>query len=103
MNYQILVSATSGAGASPSIAGGNSGRADSITRAMSTADAFACLATSISADAARRAHALHLKADPEVLHKLRVALRRLRSLQLGKLPVRLLPFGIVCHVAILFG
>ena len=80
MNYQILVSATSGAGASPSIAGGNSGRADSITRAMSTADAFACLATSISADAARRAHALHLKADPEVLHKLRVALRRLRSL-----------------------
>src|SRR3984957_8555595 len=30
-------------------------------------------------------------------------LRRLRSLQLGKLPVRLLPFGIVCHVAILFG
>jgi CHAD domain-containing protein len=80
MNFQILVSATPGAGASPSIAGGASGRADSITRAMSTADAFACLATSISADAARRAHALHLKADPEVLHKLRVALRRLRSL-----------------------
>ncbi|EUC21590.1 CHAD domain containing protein [Burkholderia sp. BT03] len=54
--------------------------ANSIAPAMSTADAFACLATSISADAARRAHALHLKADPEVLHKLRVALRRLRSL-----------------------
>ncbi|WP_211610754.1 CHAD domain-containing protein [Paraburkholderia haematera] len=47
---------------------------------MSTADGFACLATSISEDAARRAHALDLKADPDVLHKLRVALRRLRSL-----------------------
>nr|WP_328807184.1 CHAD domain-containing protein [Paraburkholderia elongata] len=62
------------------MADGDSGKADSITLSMSTADGFVCMATSISADAARRAHALHLKADPEVLHKLRVALRRLRSL-----------------------
>ncbi|MGF6899016.1 CHAD domain-containing protein [Paraburkholderia sp. GAS348] len=80
MNSQILVSATPETGASTSIAGDGSERVDSITLSMSTADGFVCLATSISADAARRAHALHLKADPEVLHKLRVALRRLRSL-----------------------
>lgn len=78
MNSPILVPAT--AEASAPVSGDDSGGADSITRAMSVADAFVCLATPISADAARRAHALHLKADPEVLHKLRVALRRLRSL-----------------------
>ena len=55
-------------------------RGNSITRTMSAADAFACLATSVSSDAVRRAHALHLDADPEILHKLRVSLRRLRSL-----------------------
>lgn len=55
-------------------------RANPIIRTMSAADAFACLATSVSSDAVRRAQALDLKADPEILHKLRVALRRLRSL-----------------------
>lgn len=80
MNAQIFVPASPGAGASASAASDDSGRADSITRSMSAADGFVCLATSISADAAQRAHALHLKADPEILHKLRVALRRLRSL-----------------------
>lgn len=78
MNSPILVPAT--AESSTPVSGDDSGRAESITRAMSVADAFDCLATPISADAARRAHLLHLKADPEVLHKLRVALRRLRSL-----------------------
>ncbi|RKE38463.1 CHAD domain-containing protein [Paraburkholderia sp. BL23I1N1] len=78
MNSHSLVSATTEA--STSTADDDSGRAASICLSMSTADGFACLAASISADAARRAHALHLKADPDVLHKLRVALRRLRSL-----------------------
>ncbi|MGF7000569.1 CHAD domain-containing protein [Paraburkholderia sp. GAS32] len=54
--------------------------ADSITAATSAAEAFVVLATSTSAEAVRRAHTLRAKADPEVLHKLRVALRRLRSL-----------------------
>lgn len=80
MNSHILVSATAEAGPFVPVSGDDSERAHSITLAISTADAFVCLATSISADAARRAHALHLKADPEILHKLRVALRRLRSL-----------------------
>jgi CHAD domain-containing protein len=47
---------------------------------MSAADAFAVLATSVSSAALRCADELHMKADPEILHKLRVALRRLRSL-----------------------
>jgi CHAD domain-containing protein len=80
MNSHLLVSATAEARPFTPISGDDSERADSINLTMSTADAFACLATSISTDAARRARALHLKADPEVLHKLRVALRRLRSL-----------------------
>lgn len=80
MNSQIFVSATPEAGTSEPTAGGHSGKADSIAVSMSAAEGFACLATSISADAARFSRALHQKADPEVLHKLRVALRRLRSL-----------------------
>lgn len=80
MNSHVLVSARAKAGPFTRISGDDSEKADSIVLAMSTGDAFVCLATSISADAARRARALNLKADPEVLHKLRVALRRLRSL-----------------------
>ncbi|SAL19956.1 CHAD domain-containing protein [Caballeronia udeis] len=52
----------------------------SISPATSVATAFAVLATQTSAEAIRRAHALHAGSEPEVLHKLRVALRRLRSL-----------------------
>ncbi|WP_259461654.1 CHAD domain-containing protein [Paraburkholderia fungorum] len=81
MNSQIFVSAKPEAGTSESAAGDHHcGKADSIALSMSAAEGFACLAASISADAARFARALHQKADPEVLHKLRVALRRLRSL-----------------------
>ncbi|REE23186.1 CHAD domain-containing protein [Paraburkholderia sp. BL27I4N3] len=80
MNSPILMSATAEAGPFTPISDDDSGEANSLTVVTSTGEAFVCLATSISADAARRARALHLKADPEVLHKLRVALRRLRSL-----------------------
>jgi len=52
----------------------------SISPATSVATAFSVLATQTSAEAIRRAHALHAGSEPEVLHKLRVALRRLRSL-----------------------
>lgn len=55
-------------------------RADSIDAETLAAEAFVILATVTSDEAARRAHALGASADPEVLHKLRVALRRLRSL-----------------------
>lgn len=44
------------------------------------AEAFLMLAASTAQEAVRRVHKLDSKADPEVLHKLRVALRRLRSL-----------------------
>jgi CHAD domain-containing protein len=63
------------AGFSPS-----SDRADSITPEMSVADAFSLLATAPAEEAGRRVRKLDSKADPEMLHKLRVALRRLRSL-----------------------
>jgi hypothetical protein len=64
-----------GAGFSPS-----SDRADLRTPEMSVADAFSLLATAPAEEAGRRVRKLDSKADPEVLHKLRVALRRLRSL-----------------------
>jgi CHAD domain-containing protein len=54
---------------------------------MSVAEAFTVLATSTAAEAQRRAHALQSAADPEALHKLRVALRRLRSLWWAYSPV----------------
>jgi CHAD domain-containing protein len=47
---------------------------------MPVADAFSLLAAATAEEAARRVRKLDSKADPEVLHKLRVALRRLRSL-----------------------
>jgi CHAD domain-containing protein len=52
----------------------------SLTSASTIADAFALLATSTAGEAVRRVRRLDANADPEVLHKLRVALRRLRSL-----------------------
>ncbi|QIE25802.1 CHAD domain protein (plasmid) [Caballeronia sp. SBC1] len=52
----------------------------SISTDTSTAAAFVLLATQTSTEAIRRAHALHDRSEPEALHKLRVALRRLRSL-----------------------
>jgi len=54
--------------------------AHSITATTSAAETFVALATSTPAEAVHRAHTLRAKVDPEVLHKLRVALRRLRSL-----------------------
>jgi CHAD domain-containing protein len=47
---------------------------------MPVADAFSLLASATAEEAVRRVRRLESKADPEVLHKLRVALRRLRSL-----------------------
>lgn len=61
------------AGFSPS-----SDRAGLITPEMSVADAFPLLATAPAEEAGRRVR--KLDSNPEVLHKLRVALRRLRSL-----------------------
>jgi CHAD domain-containing protein len=46
----------------------------------SVVDVFYFLATSTGAEAVRRADSLHSEDDPEILHKLRVALRRLRTL-----------------------
>jgi CHAD domain-containing protein len=54
--------------------------ADTLTPAVSVADAFYLLATSTGAEAVRRTGSLRSGDDPEILHKLRVALRRLRTL-----------------------
>ncbi|WP_188130684.1 CHAD domain-containing protein [Paraburkholderia panacisoli] len=51
-----------------------------MTSASTVADAFSLLATSTAGEAMCRVRKLDAQADPEVLHKLRVALRRLRSL-----------------------
>ncbi len=80
MSSHRLASAISGIGTAASAPGNAGDRADSIVLAMSAADAFVHLAGQTSAEAVRRTRALRTKADPEVLHKLRVALRRLRSL-----------------------
>ncbi|SEB97403.1 CHAD domain-containing protein [Burkholderia sp. WP9] len=56
------------------------GDAGLLTSDAPVADAFMLLATSIAQEAVRRVRQLEANADPEVLHKLRVALRRLRSL-----------------------
>ncbi|CAB3803410.1 hypothetical protein LMG28614_05814 [Paraburkholderia ultramafica] len=55
-------------------------RAGWITAEMPVADAFSLLAAVVAEEASRRVRKLDSKADPEVLHKLRVALRRMRSL-----------------------
>jgi CHAD domain-containing protein len=54
--------------------------AGQITPSMMVVDAFALLATSISGEAVERVRKLNSSAAPEDLHKLRVALRRLRTL-----------------------
>jgi CHAD domain-containing protein len=51
-----------------------------ITRNTSVADAFSTLAGATASEAFRRVRKLSSSSDPEVLHKLRVALRRLRTL-----------------------
>jgi CHAD domain-containing protein len=55
-------------------------RAGTASPDMSPAVAFATLAAPMVAQVAQRIGALCVSADPESLHKLRVALRRLRSL-----------------------
>jgi CHAD domain-containing protein len=54
--------------------------AGQLLHGMSPAQAFSKLAAPLVAQVAQRADALTANADPEGLHKLRVALRRLRSL-----------------------
>jgi CHAD domain-containing protein len=54
--------------------------ADALVSTTSVADAFYVLVTSTGAEAVRRADSLRSADDPEILHKLRVALRRLRTL-----------------------
>jgi hypothetical protein len=56
-------------------------RSGLITPSMTDVDAFVLLATSISAEAVDRVRKLNASAAPEDLHKLRVALRRLRTLR----------------------
>ena len=63
-----------------SASGHDRSSAQPICEATSATEAFLLLANSLSAEAVRRVHALDAQADPEILHKLRVALRRLRSL-----------------------
>jgi CHAD domain-containing protein len=55
-------------------------RAGLITASMTVVEAFVSLATSISGEAVARVRKLNASAAPEDLHKLRVALRRLRTL-----------------------
>ena len=51
-----------------------------ITSATSIADAFNLLSLMAASEAVRRVRELNSSSEPEVLHKLRVALRRLRTL-----------------------
>jgi CHAD domain-containing protein len=54
--------------------------ADALVSTTSVTDAFYMLATSTGAEAVRRTDSIRSADDPEILHKLRVALRRLRTL-----------------------
>jgi len=80
MNSHYSASAMEEPGVPAPVPGKRRSRPATVTAASSVTDAFVLLASATAAEAIRRAHALHAKADPEVLHKLRVALRRLRSL-----------------------
>jgi len=80
MNSQNSASAMEEPGVPAPVAGKRRSRPATLTAASSVTDAFVIVASATTAEAVRRAHALHAKADPEILHKLRVALRRLRSL-----------------------
>jgi CHAD domain-containing protein len=64
---------------SPSLAA-SVGRAGQIDVSMTVADTFALLAQSVCGEALDRVHKLEAGAAPEDLHKLRVAMRRLRTL-----------------------
>ncbi|HEX7910024.1 MAG TPA: CHAD domain-containing protein [Paraburkholderia sp.] len=59
---------------------GHGKRAGGLLPGMSPAQAFSTLAAPLVAQVTQRAGTLAASADPEHLHKLRVALRRLRSL-----------------------
>jgi CHAD domain-containing protein len=78
MSSRTVVAETANTTASSAIAGPVG--AGQISVAMSVADAFVQLATSISGEAVSRVRKLHVSAGPEDLHRLRVALRRLRTL-----------------------
>ena len=78
MSSRIVVAETADTYASSAAVGPVS--AGSVSAAMTVADAFVLLATSISGEAVCRVRKLNSSAGPEDLHKLRVALRRLRTL-----------------------
>jgi CHAD domain-containing protein len=71
--------------ASPSDA--NQTRGELISSSMTVADGFALLARSLAQEAVERVHKLDAGAAPEDMHKLRVALRRLRTLWWGYEPL----------------
>jgi CHAD domain-containing protein len=78
MSSRTVVAETAHMYASPAAVGPVS--TGSVSAAMTAADAFVLLATSISGEAVCRVRKLNSSAGPEDLHKLRVALRRLRTL-----------------------
>lgn len=71
--------------ASPCVA--NQTRGELISSSMTVADGFALLARSLAQEAVERVHKLDAGAAPEDMHKLRVALRRLRTLWWGYEPL----------------
>jgi CHAD domain-containing protein len=78
MSSRTLVAETADTYASSAAVGPVS--AGSVSAATTVADAFVLLATAISGEAVFRVRKLNSSAGPEDLHKLRVALRRLRTL-----------------------
>ncbi|MGF7130319.1 CHAD domain-containing protein [Paraburkholderia sp. EB58] len=78
MSFRPVVAETSETPAPSSTA--SHARAGLITPSMKVVEAFVLLATSISGEAVDRVRKLNASAAPEDLHKLRVALRRLRTL-----------------------
>ena len=78
MNSRTVAAETADTPASSAALGPVS--ATPISAAMTVADAFVLLATSISGEAVCRVRKLNSSAGPEDLHKLRVAMRRLRTL-----------------------
>ncbi|WP_144162132.1 CHAD domain-containing protein [Paraburkholderia sp. BCC1885] len=67
--------------------GANQTRGELISSSMTVADGFALLARSLAQEAVERVHKLDAGAAPEDMHKLRVALRRLRTLWWGYEPL----------------
>jgi Uncharacterized conserved protein len=78
MNFQPSIATSAEMpGANPN---GDCDRTGLILPGMPVPNAFSLLAAATAEEAVRRVRELDSQADPEVLHKLRVALRRLRSL-----------------------